>query len=57
MCKVRHEGAVRNKAAHLAIGVDVEGRKHVLGKWLETAEDAKFWPRVITKLTGGFFDA
>lgn len=48
---------MRNKAAHLAIGVDVEGRKHVLGKWLETAEDAKFWPRVITKLTGGFFDA
>jgi putative transposase len=50
VCKVRHEGAVRNKAAHLAIGVDVEGRKHVLGIWLETAEGAKFWLRVITEL-------
>jgi putative transposase len=50
VCKVRHEGAVRNKAAHMAIGVDVEGRKHVLGIWLETAEGAKFWLRVITEL-------
>jgi putative transposase len=50
VCKVRHEGAVRNKAAHIAIGVDVEGRKHVLGIWLETAEGAKFWLRVITEL-------
>jgi putative transposase len=50
VCKVRHEGAVRNKSAHIAIGVDVEGRKHVLGFWLETAEGAKFWLRVITEL-------
>ena len=50
VCKVRHDGAVRNKAAHIAIGVDVEGRKHVLGIWLETAEGAKFWLRVITEL-------
>jgi len=50
VCKVRHDGAVRNKAAHIAIGVDAEGRKHVLGIWLETAEGAKFWLRVITEL-------
>jgi len=50
VCKVRHDGAVRNKAAHIAIGVDVEGRKHVLGVWIETAEGAKFWLRVITEL-------
>jgi putative transposase len=50
VCKVRHEGAVRNKAAHIAIGVDVEGRKHVLGIWLETTEGAKFWLRVVTEL-------
>jgi putative transposase len=50
VCKVRHEGAVRNKAAHIAVGVDIEGRKHVLGFWLETAEGAKFWLRVITEL-------
>jgi len=50
VCKVRHEGQVRNKAAHIAIGVDVDGRKHVLGIWIETAEGAKFWLRVITEL-------
>ena len=50
VCKVRDEGTVRNKAAHLAVGVDVEGRKHVLGIWIETNEGAKFWLRVITEL-------
>jgi len=50
VCKVRHEGSVRNKAAHIAVGVDVEGRKHVLGMWVETAEGAKFWLKVITEL-------
>jgi putative transposase len=50
VAKVRHDGAVRNKAAHIAIGVDVEGRKHVLGIWIDTAEGAKFWLRVITEL-------
>lgn len=50
VCKVRHEGLVRNKAAHLAIGVDVEGRKTVLGIWIETAEGAKFWLKVLTEI-------
>ena len=50
VCKVRHEGQVRNKAVHIAIGVDVEGRKHVLGMWIDTAEGAKFWLHVITEL-------
>lgn len=50
VCKVRHEGSVRNKAAHLAVGVDVDGHKHVLGIWIETAEGAKFWLKVITEL-------
>jgi len=31
VCKVRDGGSVKNKAAHLAVGVDVEGRKEVLG--------------------------
>jgi Transposase, Mutator family len=38
VCKVRSEGTVRNKAAHLAVGVDVEGRKEVLGIWVEATE-------------------
>jgi putative transposase len=50
VCKVRDGGSVRNKAAHLAVGVDVEGRKEVLGIWVETTEGAKFWLRVMNEL-------
>jgi hypothetical protein len=41
---------VRNKAAHLAVGVDVDGRKEVLGIWVETTEGAKFWLRMMNEL-------
>jgi putative transposase len=50
VCKVRDNGTVRNKAAHLAVGVDVDGRKEVLGIWVETTEGAKFWMRVCNEL-------
>ena len=50
VCKVRDGGSVKNKAAHLAVGVDVEGRKEVLGIWIETTEGAKFWLRVMNEL-------
>lgn len=50
VCKVRTEGTVRNKAAHLAVGVDVDGRKEVLGIWVEHTEGAKFWGRVMNDL-------
>src|SRR3954454_7672591 len=50
VCKVRDGGSVRNKAAHLAVGVDVEGRKEVLGIWVETTEGVKFWLRVMNEL-------
>jgi hypothetical protein len=32
------ESSVKNKAAHLAVGVDAEGRKEVLGIWVETTK-------------------
>lgn len=48
--KVRDQGLVRNKAAHLAVGLTLEGRKEVLGLWFETNEGAKFWLRVLTEL-------
>lgn len=51
ICKVRDGGSVKNKAAHLAVGVDCEGRKQVLGIWIETTEGAKFWLRVLNELT------
>ena len=48
--KVRDQGVVQNKAAYLALGLGVDGRKEVLGLWLETTEGAKFWLKVITEL-------
>ena len=48
--KVRDGGHVRNKAAHLAVGVDTDGVKHVLGIWVQTTEGAKFWASVCAEL-------
>jgi transposase-like protein len=48
--KVRDGGHVRNKAAHLAVGVDMDGIKHVLGIWVQTTEGAKFWAAVCAEL-------
>jgi putative transposase len=48
--KMRDEGTVRNKAVYLAIGVTAEGRKDVLGIWIEQTEGAKFWMRVMSEL-------
>ena len=48
--KVRDGGHVRNKAAHIAVGVDMDGVKHVLGIWIQTTEGAKFWAVVCAEL-------
>jgi len=48
--KVRDSGTVTNKVAHLVVGVDVDGFKHVLGIWLQAGEGAKFWLSVFTEL-------
>jgi putative transposase len=48
--KVRDGAHVRNKSAHIAIGVDLEGIKHVLGIWVQTTEGAKFWAGVCADL-------
>src|SRR5215218_669816 len=48
--KVRDGGHVRNKAAHIAVGVDMDGIKHVLGIWVQAAEGAKFWAGVCAEL-------
>lgn len=41
---------VTTKVAYLAIGVDVEGRKHALGCWIQDTEGAKFWQKVVIDL-------
>jgi len=48
--KVRDEGLVRNKAVYLALGVCPDGRKTILGLWIEQTEGAKFWLRVMNEL-------
>jgi putative transposase len=48
--KMRHEGRVENRAVYVAIGVDLEGRKEVLGLWTSANEGAKFWLGVLTEL-------
>ncbi len=49
--KIR-DGMVQNRPAYLAVGVDLEGRKHVLGIWIgdTEGEGAKFWLSVLTEL-------
>jgi putative transposase len=48
--KMRHEGRVENRAVYVAIGIDLEGRKDVLGLWTSGSEGAKFWLSVLTEL-------
>ena len=48
--KVRDGAHVGNKAAHIAVGVDMDGVKHVLGIWIQTSEGAKFWAGVCADL-------
>jgi putative transposase len=49
--KVGTSGVVTNRPAYVAVGVDTDGRKHVLGIWLgDGGEGAKFWLSVLTEL-------
>lgn len=50
MIKVRDGHQVRNRAAHIAVGVDLDGIKHVLGIWVQATEGAKFWAGVCAEL-------
>jgi putative transposase len=48
--KMRHEGRVENRAVYVAIGINVEGHKEVLGLWSSANEGAKFWLNVLTEV-------
>lgn len=48
--KVRDGHQVRNRSAHIAVGVDLDGVKHVLGIWIQASEGAKFWAGVCAEL-------
>lgn len=48
--KVKQDGQIINKAAYMAIGVDLDGHKDVLGIWIGEHESAKFWLAVLNEL-------
>src|SRR5215471_1127756 len=48
--KIRDTGHIKNKAVYLAIGINLEGYKEVLGLWIAQTEGAKFWLQVVTEL-------
>jgi len=48
--KIRQDKQVINKAVYLALGVNLEGHKELLGMWLSENEGAKFWLNVLTEL-------
>lgn len=48
--KVKQEGHIVNKAAYMAVGVDLDGCKDVLGMWIGEHETAKFWLTVLNEL-------
>lgn len=50
--KMRDEGVVQNKAVYLALGVQRDGTKEVLGFWIAQTEGAAFWHRVFSELQG-----
>lgn len=48
--KIRQDKQVINKAIYLALGVNMEGHKELLGMWISENEGAKFWLNVLTEL-------
>ena len=48
--KVRQDGSVINKAVYVALGINLDGAKEVLGFWLAETEGAKFWLMVFSEL-------
>ncbi|WP_241067408.1 IS256 family transposase [Achromobacter insuavis] len=48
--KIRDDGGVSNKAVYLALGVQADGQRDVLGLWVEQTEGAKFWLKVFNEL-------
>lgn len=48
--KIHHDKRVVNKAIYLALGINMEGQKELLGMWVSENEGAKFWLSVLTEL-------
>jgi putative transposase len=48
--KIREGGSVQRRACYLALGVNLEGERDVLGMWFQETEGAKFWMAVLNEL-------
>ncbi|GMT41706.1 MAG: hypothetical protein IEMM0002_0117 [bacterium] len=48
--KVRQDKRVINKSVYIALGINMEGQKELLGLWLSENEGAKFWLSILTEL-------
>ena len=48
--KVREDGQIKNKAAYVVLGVDLDGFKDVLGIWIGENESSKFWLGVLNDM-------
>ena len=53
--KSRQEGPVRNKAVYLALGINLEGEKELLGLWMADTEGSRFWLTVFNELKNRVF--
>ncbi len=48
--KIKDDKQVVNKAVHMALGVNLDGQKELLGIWITNQEGSKFWLNVLTEL-------
>lgn len=48
--KVKDSGQIKNKSVYLALGVNMDGEKELLGMWIQETEGAKFWLQVLNEL-------
>jgi putative transposase len=47
---IREEGMARSKSVHIALGIQADGAKDILGLWIEDSEGVGFWPKVMKEL-------
>ena len=48
--KIRENRSVQNRACYLAVGINLEGEREILGLWWQETEGAKFWLAVLNDL-------
>lgn len=48
--KVREDGKVKTRAAYTCLGINIDGKKDLLGIWINDSEGANFWLSVLTEI-------